>query len=208
MKVSVLEMFNDELVHALTARDDALGMLESLNRYGLFIYPLEGDNNWFRFHHLFAEFLAHERQARIPQQQQTLHRQAALAWLKLESPHQALRHARYGKDDALLADILNQHGWRMFNRGELSTLEAAITKLDNEHLYQYPSLSLLRAWLAQSQHRYHEVGELLANAEKAYQARQIPLDIDYQGNANALLAQVAINANDPEQAMRLAEKSP
>ncbi len=97
MKVSVLEMFNDELVHALTARDDALGMLESLNRYGLFIYPLEGDNNWFRFHHLFAEFLAHERQARIPQQQQTLHRQAALAWLKLESPHQALRHARYGK---------------------------------------------------------------------------------------------------------------
>lgn len=207
MKVSVLEMFNDELVYALTERGDALGMLESLNRYGLFIYPLEGDNNWFRFHHLFAEFLAHERQARIPQQQQTLHRQAALAWLKLESPHQALRHARYGEDDALLADILNQYGWRMFNRGELSTLEAAISKLNNEYLYQYPSLSLLRAWLAQSQHRYHEVGELLASAEKAYQAREIPLDIDYQGNANALLAQVAINANDPERAMRLAEKA-
>ncbi|ODP96170.1 transcriptional regulator MalT [Salinivibrio sp. SS3] len=207
MKVSVLEMFNDELVFALTEREDALGMLESLNRYGLFIYALEGDNNWFRFHHLFAEFLAHERQARIPHQQQTLHRHAALAWLKLQSPHQALRHARYAKDDALLADILNQHGWRMFNRGELSTLESAIIKLSDELLYQYPNLSLLRAWLAQSQHRYHEVGELLASAEKAYQARDIPLDIDYQGNANALLAQVAINANEPEQAMQLAEKA-
>ncbi|WBA16774.1 HTH-type transcriptional regulator MalT [Salinivibrio proteolyticus] len=205
MQVSVLEMFNDELVFALTEREDALGMLESLNRYGLFIYPLEGDNNWFRFHHLFAEFLAHERQARIPQQQQHLNRQAALAWLKLNTPHQALRHARYAEDDTLMADILNQHGWRMFNRGELSTLEAAIGQISTQLLFTYPNLGLLRAWLAQSQHRYHEVGELLAEAEQAYQERNITLDIDYQGNANALLAQVAINRNDPDQAMALAE---
>ncbi|MCV5925631.1 hypothetical protein OFO11_27465, partial [Escherichia coli] len=72
MQVSVLDHFNDELVFALTQREDALGLIESLNRYGLFIYPLEGEHNWFRFHNLFGEFLSHERQARIPQQEKDL----------------------------------------------------------------------------------------------------------------------------------------
>ncbi|MBV7297125.1 HTH-type transcriptional regulator MalT [Enterovibrio paralichthyis] len=205
MQVSVLEMFNDELVYALTNRGDALAMIEALNHYGLFIHPLEGDNNWFRFHHLFSEFLAHQRQARIPHQQQELNSQAAHAWLKLHTPHQALRHAAKAEDDILIADILNQFGWRMFNRGELSTLEAAIEQLDEDIRYNYPKLSLLQAWLAQSQHRFEEVGDLLAKAAKAHQSRNIELDIDYQGSTNALLAQVAINRNDPEQAMALAE---
>ncbi len=73
MQCSVLDHFNDNLVTALTKRDDALSMIESLNRFGLFIYPLEGENNWFRFHNLFAEFLSHERKARIPQQEHDLH---------------------------------------------------------------------------------------------------------------------------------------
>ena len=40
---SIRTVLNDELVFALTQREDALGLIESLNRYGLFIYPLEGE---------------------------------------------------------------------------------------------------------------------------------------------------------------------
>ncbi len=205
MQCSVLDHFNDELVYALTQREDALGMIESLNRFGLFIYPLEGEQNWFRFHNLFGEFLSHERQARIPQHEQELNRNAALAWLKQKSPHQALRHAQKAYDGDLVAHILNDFGWQMFNQGELSSLEAAIQLLEPDRLFSTPKLSLLRAWLAQSQHRYNQVGTLLAEAESEHQKRDIELDIQYQGQANALMAQVAINSNDPEKALQLAE---
>ncbi|WP_447400766.1 HTH-type transcriptional regulator MalT [Vibrio harveyi] len=205
MQVSVLDHFNDELVFALTQREDALGMIESLNRYGLFIYPLEGEQNWFRFHNLFGEFLSHERQARIPQQEKDLHRNAAVAWLKQKAPHQAIHHAQKSDDTDLIVEILNEFGWKMFNQGELTTLEAAINQLDKDLLFSHPKLSMLRAWLAQSQHRYNQVGELLTEAEEEHKKRNIELDSGYQGQANALLAQVAINSNQPERALELAE---
>ncbi len=127
MQCSVLDHFNDSLVTALTKRDDALSMIESLNRYGLFIYPLEGEQNWYRFHNLFADFLEHERNARIPQQEAILHQDAAKAWLLEDAPHQALSHAHKARDPQLTADILSRFGWKMFNSGELKTLEQALT---------------------------------------------------------------------------------
>ncbi|MCG3724916.1 HTH-type transcriptional regulator MalT [Vibrio cincinnatiensis] len=205
MQCSVLDHFNDSLVATLTERDDALSMIESLNRYGLFIYPLEGEHNWYRFHNLFAEFLAHQRLARIPQQEQELHRSAARAWLEASTPHQALRHANLAQDTELLANILTQYGWKMFNQGELNILESAINLLSPAQLYREPKLCLLQAWLAQSQHRYDVVGDMLAKAEKEMKALNVEPTHKEQGEYNALLAQVAINKNEPEKALKLAE---
>ncbi|MGD8173786.1 HTH-type transcriptional regulator MalT [Vibrio sp. TRT 21S02] len=205
MQCSVLDHFNDALVSALTKRDDALSMIESLNRFGLFIHPLEGEQNWFRFHNLFAEFLSHERLARIPQQEQELHEAAAHAWLSQASPHQALRHARKARNGQLVADILTQYGWKMFNHGELQTLERAINALKPEQLYSEPKLCMLQAWLAQSQHRYDDVGDLLKKADDQMNAFNVQLSTNEQGEFNALRAQVAINQNEPEKALELAE---
>jgi LuxR family maltose regulon positive regulatory protein len=205
MQCSVLDHFNDNLVTALTKRDDALSMIESLNRFGLFIYPLEGENNWFRFHNLFAEFLSHERKARIPQQEHDLHLAAANAWLEQKVPHQALRHARLANNADLVASILLEFGWKMFNHGELTTLEDAIGVLSADQLYSQPKLCVLQAWLAQSQHRYNEVGELIAKAGEEMAARKVNLSKKEEGEFHALRAQVAINQNSPDQAIELAE---
>lgn len=205
LQCSVLDHFNDELVSALTEREDALSMVESLNRFGLFIHPLEGEQNWYRFHNLFAEFLAHERSARIPQQEKQLHQTASKAWLKLSSPHQALFHAQEANDSQLTADILNQFGWKMFNGGELQSLEKAINTLTPEQLYSEPKLCMLQAWLAQSQHRYNDVGDLLSKADEQMKAFNVVLSTKEQGEFNALRAQVAINKDQPEQALELAE---
>ncbi|KJY93887.1 transcriptional regulator MalT [Vibrio neptunius] len=207
LQCSVLDHFNDVLVSALTKRDDALSMIESLNRYGLFIHPLEGEQNWYRFHNLFAEFLSHERSARIPQQEQELHQTAAKAWLNLSSPHQALRHAQKAGNRQLTADILSQSGWKMFNGGELQTVEKAINTLAPEQLYSEPKLCMLQAWLAQSQHRYNDVGDLLSKADEQMEALNVTLSTKEQGEFNALRAQVAINQNEPEKALELAELS-
>ncbi len=205
MQCSVLETFNDALVTDLTDREDSLGMIESLNRFGLFIYHLEGEQDWYRFHHLFGEFLAHQRKARIANEEVKLHQKAAVAWLKLDIPYQALRHAQKAKDDALIAKIITNSGWKMFNHGELIVLENAINQLDKDFLYSNMKLSLLRAWLSQSQHRYNKVEDMLTISLSEMKSRKIILSTNDQGQVNALLAQVAINKNDPVLALELAE---
>lgn len=205
LECSVLDHFNDTLVCTLTKREDALSMLESLNRYGLFVYPLEGEQNWYRFHNLFAEFLAHERLARIPQKESELHRAAAQAWLEQAMPHRALSHALISNDTELMATILREHGWKMFNQGELESLEKAINSLSAEQLYTVPKLCMLQAWVEQSLNGYNNVGQLVAKASEQMEHYNVTLTAKEQGELNALKAQVAINHNEPEKALELAE---
>ncbi|MGO1298508.1 MAG: HTH-type transcriptional regulator MalT, partial [Vibrio sp.] len=205
MQCSILESFNDVLVCELTQRLDALGMIESLNRYGLFIYRLEGEQNWYRFHHLFTEFLAHERKARIPEEESSLHQSAAKAWLKLDIPHQALHHAQKSGNGDLIAQILIKFGWRMFNRGELLAMETVINTLNADHLYSHIKLPLLQAWLSQSQHRYNMVEDMLLKTEREMSQRHLNISVTEQGQINTLRAQVAINRNDPQAAIELAD---
>ncbi|KLV04141.1 transcriptional regulator MalT [Photobacterium aquae] len=204
---SVLDMFNAQLVSDLTGRSDALAMLESLNRFGLFLNTLEGDNNWYRFHNLFAEFLRHQRYAQIPQQRAELHAQAARAWLKQNSPQQALLHARKCEDTLLVIDILCDYGWEMFHHGEMKLLEDAISAISHDELYTNPRLCLLRMWLVQSQHRYNDVGDMITESEAELQKRNITLDDAILGEFNALRAQVAINQSKPELALTLSEQA-
>ncbi len=57
LQTSVLHRLNGPLCNALTERADADETLEYLNRSNLFLIPLDGKNNWFRYHHLFADLL-------------------------------------------------------------------------------------------------------------------------------------------------------
>ncbi len=205
MQCSVFDLFNDTLAFQVTGRNDALSMIESLNRFGLFIYSLEGEQNWYRFHNLFGEFLAHERKTHLPNQDEKLHYTAATAWLHVQNPDQALNHALKSNNGALVVSILDEHGWSMFNKGELTLLERALDSLPAIQRFCKPSLALLRAWIAQSQHQYTRVGSLLNEASKQLNHNKIKLTEDDQGQINALLAQVAINKNDPERAQELAE---
>jgi LuxR family maltose regulon positive regulatory protein len=205
MQCSVLESFNDTLVSEMTHRADALSMIESLERYGLFIYRLEGEQNWYRFHHLFTEFLAHERKARIPEEEDRLHSAAANAWLTLDNPYQALHHAQQANNDELTASLLIEFGEQMFNRGELRAMEKAINTLDDDHLYSNIRLPLLCAWLSQSQHRDNKVEDILQKALREMKQRKHTVTTDEMGQVNTLRAQIAINQNDPQLALELAE---
>ncbi|NAW65368.1 HTH-type transcriptional regulator MalT [Photobacterium halotolerans] len=207
LQCSVLDMFNAELVIDLTGRSDALVKLEYLNRYGLFITPLEGADNWYRFHHLFAEFLRHKRHSHIPEQRKDLHNKAARAWLNQSSPQQALYHVRKSNNQPMMVSILSDHGWSMFHHGELKLLEECIATLDRSMLFSSPRLILLRLWLVQSQHRYNEVGALIAESEAEMQSNNISFNDALQGEFNALRAQVAINQSKPEEALLLSEQA-
>ncbi|QUM77400.1 HTH-type transcriptional regulator MalT [Moritella sp. 24] len=207
MQCSVFNIFNTSLITEFLDDIEANNLLESLDKHGLFLHSLEGEQNWYRFQNLFADFLKHQRRTKLAQSSKQLHKDAARAWLKHDNAQQALFHAQRAKDSALIADILSTHGWHMFNRGELANLETTIGQLQPDTLYQSPRLPLLQAWLAQSQHSYDQVGDLLAQALTELKQRNIELTRAQQGEFNALRAQVAMNQNTPKVALQLAENA-
>lgn len=207
MRSAVFERFSTPLLVNVTGRNDAQLLIENLNRFGLFINSDCEKEDWYKFHNLFAEFLTHQRQNYLAHEEVQLQQKAAHAWLLQKNIYQALRHAKNAKDDQLVAEILTQYGWHLFNNGELTLLESSITQLDPEILFTSPRLVIIRAWLAQSQHNYLQVDDLLSEGQKEMSARNISPDRQMQGELDALRAQVAINKNEPEVALAFAEKA-
>ena len=57
LETSVLDYLSGSLCDAVTGRYDGQQMLERLERENLFVVALDEERHWYRYHHLFADFL-------------------------------------------------------------------------------------------------------------------------------------------------------
>ncbi len=57
LETSILNNLTGSLCNALTSREGGQDMLERLDRENLFVVALDDERRWYRYHHLFAEFL-------------------------------------------------------------------------------------------------------------------------------------------------------
>lgn len=103
-QTAVLPRFCGPLCAALVGGDDAQAILEQLDRANLFLVPLDERRQWYRYHHLFGEFLcARLRQASGAAAQLALHRRASV-WFEAEGLiREAVDHSLSARawDDAL-----------------------------------------------------------------------------------------------------------
>ncbi len=112
--------------------------------------------------------LPHERQARIPQQEAELHKEI-LHFKRGSNRKRLIKHCDMHNDAESRRSFKSQdfeHGLtRCSTRVRLSSLEIAIKQLTTDQLYSEPSYAMLRAWLAQSQHRYDQVRHSFRRSE-------------------------------------------
>lgn len=207
LQCSILRSMNENLVKQVTGFANSRRKLEELEKQGLFIQQMDSEDNWWRFHPLFASFLAHCCELELTEQLEELHRRAAQAWLKLGYLTEALYHAMQLTDISTLLMILQQHAWTLFHQGELKLLEESLNHIDYADLIRHPNLVLLKAWLVQSQHRHAEVDGIFTRFRQALADNNIQLSKENQAEFDVLKAQVAINRGDENTAFSLASKA-
>lgn len=207
LRCGLLRSMCPALIEAVTAEPHSQQWLETIEQQGLFVQRLDDSGQWFCFHPLFASFLRHRCQLERADQLAELHRNAANGWLSLGYPNEAIYHALESGDSQLLMSILNEHGWELFNRSELMLLDQCFTHFQTADLVNSPSLLLLRAWLAQSQHRTDEAETLLTQAQAELEKSHVVIDSELYAEFNVLRAQVAISNGDLEKAEEYAHSS-
>ena len=57
LQTSILDRLNGDLCNAVTGRTDSAALLEKLFTANLFLIPLDDEQQWYRYHHLFADLL-------------------------------------------------------------------------------------------------------------------------------------------------------
>jgi LuxR family maltose regulon positive regulatory protein len=127
---------------------DSQLILEHLDRFNLFIVPLDDRREWYRYHRLFADLL----QARLHQQMRTpgvapLHRRAS-AWFEQNGlMAEAIDHALAAEDLDRAADLIEQNAETTLMHGEVATFMRWTGALPDDLVRARPTLCVLYAWM-------------------------------------------------------------
>lgn len=156
LTTSVLDRLSGGLCDALAdepgqdkASHDGKAMLERLDDANLFLVPLDDTSTWYRYHHLFLDFLRERLHREQPRLVPELHRRAC-RWYEQHGPvEDAASHALAAGDSAHATHLVEQAIPTMiWQRGEVATLRRWLEQLARDVARLRPRLCLDLAWVA------------------------------------------------------------
>ena len=163
LRTSLLDRVNGELADLLTGRPGSERILLSLEDANVFVESLDPERTWFRYHHLFADFLRPELRRTLPAEVPVLHRRAAEWFIRQGQVVDAIRHTQAAGDWAGAARLLADHSFSLTLDGQAQTMQALLRALPPGAVH--PELALVRAMGDLAQGRLDETAAHLAVAE-------------------------------------------
>ena len=163
LRTSLLDRVNGELADLLTGRPGSERILLSLEEANAFVESLDPGRTWFRYHHLFADFLRLELRRQLPADIPVLHRRAAGWFTVHDQVAEAVRHTQAAGDWAEAARLLADQSFSLTLDGQAQTMQALLRAFPPGA--DHPELALVRAAGDLVQGRLDEAAAHLAVAE-------------------------------------------
>jgi LuxR family maltose regulon positive regulatory protein len=222
LKISILDRFRADLCEAVCFNNmnsidvgsekpefNGVQFLESLLASNLFVIPLDDQREWFRYHHLFQEFLQQEMVSNFSSEKiRDLHAAAGQWYAHHNLIEEALIHLLAARDTAAAINLVAKHRPRMMNDNQWPRMERWLNLFSPEVIESSAELWMLKTWLA-----YHHGlwSELPAYLE---QLAEIFAHVPAQGTANKLAGEInslssmiAYHAGDTDQAISMARQA-
>jgi LuxR family transcriptional regulator, maltose regulon positive regulatory protein len=148
LRTSVLEHMSASLCDAVLERNDSAEVLEQLERENMFVVALDHQRQWFRYHHLFREWLQAELRQREPELLPVLNRRAA-AWCAAHGQTEAaIEYSAAAGDTDELARLVSRNASPYFRSGRVTTVERWLALFDDpELLARYPAVAVFGVWV-------------------------------------------------------------
>lgn len=183
--------------------------LEQLEQANLFLFSLDDDRRWYRYHTLFADLLQARLQQTQPAELPELHTRASRWFARQGLVEEAVQHAFAAGNLELAAAHIEQHAMLFLTRGEMVTLLDWIRQLPEEFIRSRPALGAQAAWalvfagnFAAARARLQEVHQALSDRPTEDSKTRI-----LRGEAAIMSAVMAEIEGDLSQAVTLAEQA-
>ena len=142
---------------------DFLARLEQGN---LFLIPLDEQQQWFRYHHMFQKLLqyrVHVQQG--PDEITALHTRASGWFAEQGLIDEALHHAVAAEDIPAAARLVLQHRHTLMNQEQWPRLESWLHLFPDRIIDRNPDLLILKAWVLQNRLRLFDIPAVLDQVE-------------------------------------------
>lgn len=147
LQTSILKQISAPLANALTNRTDSQALLESLENNNMFVFPLDNERNWYRYHHLFAGLLKQKLLTEDSSLTIELHNRA-ITWFEQKHMFEyAIEHALEIKHYKRALQILGGNAESLWRNGHLAALLNYGELLPNDIIQQDPHFCLYYSWV-------------------------------------------------------------
>ena len=165
MKTSILDEMNFELCNKVVHIDNSQEFLEKLDNENLFMIPLDENKEWYRYHHLFREFLKNRRDLGMENILHKLH-SAAAEWYKnngflTQGVNFYLMAENY--DEAIL--MIEKIDENLMFSGEMKKVYDWYMAIPKEKFYESIRLCMNAAWFTCTNGNYEETENHLKHIE-------------------------------------------
>jgi serine/threonine-protein kinase PknK len=185
MATSILDRLCAGLCDAVTGAADSQAMLESLRQQNMFLQPLDEVGTWFRYHHLFADYLRLRMERSAPERLPALHRRASTWYAEHGPPEQAVTHALAAGEMPWAVELVERDAMWLVEHSYMATLRLLVQKLPDEALQARPRLLLAIAWAHCLTHRRDEARAALERAMSALGTSGLSQAADAAAEAHA-----------------------
>jgi LuxR family maltose regulon positive regulatory protein len=121
-------------------------ILEYLERCNLFVTPLDGRGEWYRYHPLFADLMHRRLERTCPDLLPVLHQRAGV-WCEGEGLYaEAISHALAAADHERAAALVASQLPSVLSRGEFGLARRWLEALPDALIRRSPILCVARAW--------------------------------------------------------------
>jgi len=206
-QTSILDRFCAPLCDAALQISTSRQILQQLEAANLFLIPLDDDRHWYRYHHLFADFLQQQLRLQDSTPVADLHRRAA-QWYEVEGlVNEAIQHLLAASDYSQVVRLLELHSMPTILQGHVRIVEGWLRALPPEWQATGLRTNLAFAWMLLLRGQYDEVSIHLENVE-SLMAQQTGLDVtNIQCEVLALRAVLTSLRVDPLKGIALAQQA-
>jgi LuxR family transcriptional regulator, maltose regulon positive regulatory protein len=148
LDVSIFDRFSAPLCDYVTRSTSSRGMLQDLERSNLFLVPLDGERQWFRFHHLFAVVARGELELTDRDRVRALHARAAEWFAEHGFADEAISHALAAGSGSRAAALIDASWVRYVDAGRLATVGGWLDALTALEHHLEPAALVTAAWVA------------------------------------------------------------
>lgn len=171
LATSILRRFNNKIIQHLVppARDNS-DILTYIIEANLFCIPLDHNEQWYRYHHLFQDLLLYRLHLlHSDEDVRELHREAAVWFDENGISEEAVHHYLEIGDSTSAYGVLETHSRELMNYEHWSRLNRLVKLLpQNQKLVQTPGVLIARAFLAENRFRHGESLDLIEKLESLY----------------------------------------
>lgn len=187
LETSILDQLSGPLCDAIRDSEDSQEFLEMLSERNLFLLPLDEKQEWFRYHHLFADLLRLRLRQSDSEKLSKSHARAS-RWMENHGYiNKSIHHTLEAGNFPRAAELINHHVESLFDKGNLHLVMDWLKLLPHEVKKASLLLNIYSALTSSLLGEFEESSRYLNHALQLIELGSVE-SAEYEGMINLIWA--------------------